>query len=134
MITHNNNDINLTKIMEEGKLKTLSTISNYYIFGLRSDWPEAVKIELPRNGILNKRVESLIKFLDLNKISHTIIYITNSDEISIGLRRDLREMLINDKPLLASAILSTIIYCLDGRLNLKKLSTYKPNSDLIVQS
>lgn len=130
MIDFNENDFNLTKLKTESKLGTLLTRFKYRIYGLRQENNPAILIEYHHTRMDNKfgeKVEALTAFLKANGIEvETYSESDNINRIDVGMRRDLRGFVNkNGKPLLASAILSTIIYCLEGRIELEQLKKFK---------
>ena len=130
MIDFNENDFNLTKLKTESKLGNLLTRFKYRIYGLRQENNPAILIEYHHTRMDSKfgeKVEALTAFLKSNGIEiETYSESDNTNRIDIGIRRDLRGFVNkNGKPLLASAILSTIVYCLEGRIELEQLKKFK---------
>jgi hypothetical protein len=134
MIEFNEHDFNLSKIRSESKLFNLVTRYKYYIYGLRQEGNDSpILIEYFYDRVdehFKDKLNSLCEFLRANGIeidSHS-----NSDNINridIGLRRDLRAFVNkNGKPMLASSVLSTIVYCLEGRIDLEQLKKFKLSS------
>lgn len=119
MIYFNENDFHLTEIKRESKLFNLITDSRYKIFGLKQSNNPIIDIEYSndtRDIIDNKRSE-IQKFFEIANLKDIEFEYKNvyNNEIKIGLRKDLRKHII-----LTAAILRTIVYCLEGKLDLKK--------------
>jgi hypothetical protein len=102
----------------------------YRIYGLRQSDNPAVLIEYHydrADAKFGERVSALTEFLkdngiELNSYSES----DTPNKIDIGLRKDLRAFVNkNEKPMLASAILSTVVYCLEGRIDLDQLKKFK---------
>lgn len=129
MVEFNENDFNLLKISGESKLGNLVTRFKYRVYGLKQEGNPVILIEYHYNRVdegFNERVEALGKFLKANRIQLGVYHATNTKGVDIGLRRDLRAVLNkNGKPTFASGIISTIIYCLEGRIDLNDLQRYK---------
>ena len=129
MVEFNENDFNLVKISGESKLGNLVTRFKYRVYGLRQEGNPHVMVEYHYNRVdegFEERVNALAKFLKANGLTVQISHTANTKGVDVGLRRDLREVLNrNDKPMFASGIISTIIYCLEGRINLNELQNYK---------
>ena len=130
MVEFNQNDFNLVKISSESKLGNLVTRHKYRVYGLRQEDNPSILIEYHYNRVeaedFEERIEALTKFLKANNISVDVCNDANTRGIDVGIRRDLRGVLNkNDKPMFASGIISTIIYCLEGRVDLKELQQYK---------
>ena len=130
MVEFNQNDFNLVKISGESKLGNLVTRHKYRVYGLKQEGNPSILIEYHYNKIevedFEERVEALRKFLKANNISVDVCNDANTKGIDIGMRKDLRGVLNkNGKPMFASGIISTIIYCLEGRVDLTELQKYK---------
>ena len=130
MVEFNENDFNLVKISSESKLGNLVTRFKYRVYGLKQEGNPPILIEYHYNRVdegFEERVQALVKFLKTNGgIAMSVYHTANTKGVDIGLRRDLRAVLNkNDKPMFASGIISTIIYCLEGRVDLKELQRYK---------
>lgn len=129
MVEFNENDFNLVRISNESKLGNLITRFKYRVYGLKQEGNPSILIEYHYNNVdegFNERVEAITKFLKANSITAKVYYAGNIKGIDIGLRKDLRAVLNkNGKPMFASGIISTIIYCLEGRIDLKELQRYK---------
>ena len=130
MVEFNENDFNLVKISSESKLSNLVTRFKYRVYGLKQEGNPPILIEYHYNRVdegFEERVQALVMFLKTNGgIAMKVYYTANTRGVDIGLRRDLRAVLNrNDKPMFASGIISTIIYCLEGRVDLKELQRYK---------
>jgi hypothetical protein len=132
MITITETDTLLPAIMREAKLSNLVTKQKYHVYGLRRENNPVVLIEYADcyvNDDFRKSVTDLLEFFKLNNIEAE--YSNESDErgVAIGLRIDLRKTLNkNEKPLLAASVLSTIVYCLEDRLNIEQMKKYKLSS------
>jgi hypothetical protein len=130
MVEFNENDFNLVKISNESKLGNLVTRFKYRVYGLKQEGNPPILIEYHYNRVdegFEERVQALVKFLKTNGgITLTVNHAVNTKGVDVGLRRDLRAVLNkNEKPMFASGIISTIIYCLEGRIDLKELQRYK---------
>ena len=130
MIDFNENDFQLTKIRSESKLFNLLTRFKYRVYGLRQEENPAVLIEYHYDRVdehFKDKIAALIEFLKANGIdAESYSESDTPNKIDIGLRRDLRAFVNkNGKPMLASAILSTVIYCLEGRIDLDQLKKFK---------
>jgi hypothetical protein len=130
MIDFNENDTNLTKVRSESKLFNLVTRYKYRVYGLRQNDNPAVLIEYHYDRVdehFKEKIEALCEFLKANGIeTDTYSESDNPNRVDVGLRKDLRLFVNkNGKPMLASSILSTIIYCLEGRIDLDQLKKFK---------
>ena len=96
MITINETDYNLTKILHESKLSTLTTRFKYRVYGLRQENNPAVLIEYD-SDVINKKFKTNLKHLSIFFEKNGIDYQTYDDSdirgVSIGLRRDVRSIL-----------------------------------------
>lgn len=113
-ISFNYNDYHLRKIENNSKLFNLDTKYSYRIYGLKNKSNPDIYIEYGK--FLNLNTECIEKFFKLNGISIEIALFQDKDDkrgIYIGLRYDLREHVT-----FCSCVLQTIIYYLEGRLNL----------------
>lgn len=126
MIDFNESDFFIKDIKADGKFSE-KTRYKYRVFGLQLASSPVVYIsydtELDEDmESFNQRLDNLKEFLKTHKIILDVDNDVdeNSGLISIGLRKDLRE----NVPL-ASAILNTIIHCLDGALALDKFEKVK---------
>ena len=132
MITITEKDTLLPAIMKEAKLYNLVTKQKYHVYGLRRENNPVVLIEYADcyvNDDFRKRVTDLLEFFKLNKIEAEFSNESDSRDIAIGLRIDLRKTLNkNEKPLLAASVLSTIVYCLEDRLDIEQMKKYKLSS------
>ena len=130
MIEFKDTDFNLTKIKRESKLFNLVTGYKYWVYGLRQTGNQPVMIEYHYDKVdehFTDKLEALIEFFKLNGIEiETYAEADNNGRVDIGLRKDLRAIVNrNGKPMLASSILSTIIYALEGRIEIEELKNYK---------
>lgn len=130
MIDFNEHDTNLTKVRSESKLFNLVTRFKYRVYGLRQNDNPAVLIEYHYDrvdGQFKEKIGALLEFLKANGIeAESYSESDTPNKIDIGLRKDLRTFVNkNDKPMLAASILSTIIYCLEGRIDLDQLKKFK---------
>jgi len=129
MITATQTDTNLSLIMREGKLNNLITKFKYHVYGLRRKNNAAVCIEYDDSYVdenFHKKLKSLLQFFKLNEIDVETESYSGKTSIQIGLRLDLRKILNkNGKPLLATSILSTIVYCIEDRVDIEKMKTHK---------
>ena len=130
MIEFKDTDFNITKIKRESKLFNLVTSYRYWVYGLRQANNPPIMIEYHYDRVdehFSDKLEALTEFLKLNGIElETYDESDNNGRVDIGLRKDLRAIVNrNDKPMLASSILSTIIYSLEGRIEINELKNYK---------
>jgi hypothetical protein len=130
MIEFKEKDFNLTKIRRESKLFNLVTEYKYFVYGLRQADNPPIIIEYYYDGIdenFEEKLSALVEFFKSNGVEvKTYSNSEDKSKISIGLRKDLRAVVNrNGKPLLASSVLSTIIYGLENRLDIEQLKKYK---------
>jgi len=130
MIDFNQNDFNLMKIRHETKFGNLTTRQKYRIYGLRQQENPPILIEYNDDcedtDEFTERLDALVKYFKSNGIEVETFDGSESERIDIGLRKDLRGIVNkHDQPLFASSILSTIVYCLEGRIDLKQMAKYK---------
>ena len=123
-------DLNLAGIRRESKLFNLVTAYRYFVYGLCMSDNPPIQIEYHFDHVDEHFEEKLAALTEFFKANNIEIDIYNQSDkkgrIDIGLRRDLREIVNkNGKPMLASSILSTIIYALEGRLDMEQLKKYK---------
>ncbi len=132
MITATTSDTLLPVIMREAKLNNLITKLKYHVYGLRQQNNAVISIEYDNDYVdedFLERFADLLEFFKLNNIETEYTKDSGERTISIGLRIDLRKTLNkNDKPLLAASVLSTIIYCLESRLDIEQMKKYKLSS------
>ena len=68
----------------------------------------------------------MVAFLKANGIEVDTYSEAETNRIDVGMRKDLRVFVNkNKKPMLASAVLQTIIYTLEGRTDIEQLKKYK---------
>ena len=129
MIDFNENDFNLVKVKQTSKLFNLVTRLKYRVYGLRQKDNPAILVEFNGDMIdveFLKRIESLKIFVKANGIEFETYNASEFNRVDIGLRKDLRSFVTkNGEPMLASSILQTIIYCLEGRIDLEQLKKFK---------
>jgi len=129
MITYTEVDTNVAEIVTETKLFNLNTIRKYHIYGLRQLDNPLILIEYSANHCSAEfvsRLNSLIEFFKLNGIDASTFDGGESDKVDIGLRLDLRKHFnANKKPLLAASIVSTIVYCLEDRVDIEQMKKHK---------
>jgi hypothetical protein len=132
MITITETDTLLPAIMREAKLSNLVTKQKYHVYGLRRENNPVVLVEYADcyvNDDFRKSVSDLLEFFKLNNIEAEFSNESDERGVAIGLRIDLRKTLNkNEKPLLAASVLSTIVYCLEDRLNIEQMKKYKLSS------
>lgn len=132
MITINESDTNLPEVLSESKLSNLVTKEKYYVYGLRREQNPVVLIEYDNDYVsddFRKAIKSLTEFFNLNGISMETINDNGERGVDIGLRIDLRKVLNrNNKPLLAGSVLSTIVYCLENRVDTEQMKKHKLSS------
>lgn len=131
MIDFNTNDFNLRAIKIESKLFNLITKFKYRVYGLRQEENPALMIEFNTDAVstdktFTNRVQAVIDFLKSNGIEAESYGESDDTQINIGLRRDLRSFVNKNKePILSASVLSTIIYCLEGRIDIEQLKKFK---------
>jgi len=132
MITITETDTLVSAIMREAKLHNLVTKQKYHVYGLRRENNPVVLIEYADCYVdddFRNRLTSLIEFFKLNGIETEFSNESDGHDIAIGLRIDLRKTLNkNEKPLLAASVLSTIVYCLEDRIDIEQMKKYKLSS------
>lgn len=129
MIDFNQNDFNLTKIRHETKLGNLTTRNKYRIYGLRQENNPLILVEYHYDKVcrdFDTRIDAVVKFFKTNGIDVDVYNESEANRVDIGLRKDLRGMVNkHDQPIFAATVLSTIVYCLEGRIDLDQMSKYK---------
>ena len=129
MIEFIQNDTNLPAIRRESKLFNLVTRYKYRIYGLRQRDNPAVLVEYHYDKVdehFEERLTAIKDFLLSNGIEVETYREADTSRVDVGMRKDLRLFVNkNKKPMLASAILQTIIYTLEGRTDLEQLRRYK---------
>ena len=130
MIEFKETDFNMVHIKRESKLFNLVTAYRYFVYGLRMTENPLIQIEYHFDHVdeyFEEKLESLKEFFKSNNIEIDIYEQSDKkDRVYIGLRRDLRAIVNkNGKPMLASSILSTIVYALEGRIDMEQLKKYK---------
>ena len=123
-------DFNLAEIRNESKLFNLVTRYKYHVRGLRQKGNPSVFIEYYHDRVdegFEETLAALVEFFKENGIEvQTYNKSDDGNRVGIFLRRDLREILDRrGKPTLAASVLSTIVYCLEGRIDLNQLQRYK---------
>ena len=116
-IEFNEKDFQMATIRRESKLFNLQTINNFRIYGLKRTGNVLVHLSYNYDVVddeFDDRLEKLIAFFHNNGIQFEWESGGGPERICIGLRRDLR-----DHTVLTSSILQTIVYCLEGRLDIK---------------
>ena len=117
-ITFNEEDYNLDQIKRESKLENLKTVNPFRVYGLRvKDKGNPPVRVFVGPGIATPSLRHLAQFFTRNDMK--VVCVPNPEDnehprIRIGLRRDLRA-----HPILCSCILQTIVYYLEGKLELK---------------
>lgn len=121
-IEFNTNDYNLDKIRRESKLFSLNVDHDYKVYGLAEEKNPVILIEYDferqeneEDGLYINR-DHLFKFFKSNGMNIKFKDLKDYDnkKIYLGFRRGLRRNVS-----LCSATLSTIIYFMEGRLDLK---------------
>jgi hypothetical protein len=114
MIQFNDKDYFMPSIKAEAKLATLAVQKAYRIYGLKNDGNPPLLFRFNQSMIPEDRMAMVAHILEMNGIEADFI---NEDDkgLSIGIRRDVREHV-----LFTSALLQTIIYYIEGRLELPK--------------
>ena len=117
MIEFNEKDFQLATIRRESKLFNLQTTNSFRVYGLRKAGNPLVHISYNYDVVsedFDENLEKLIAFFENNGIEFVWESGGGTAKVCIGLRRDLR-----DHTILSSSILQTIVYCLEGRLDVK---------------
>lgn len=129
MVEFNENDFNLVAVRTETKLGNLTTRYKYRVYGLRQENNPPMLIEYHYNRVdeeFEEKVKALTAFLKANGVSLDVDNHADTKGIDIGVRRDLRAVLNkNKKPMFVAGIISTAIYCLEGRIDLNEIQRYK---------
>lgn len=130
MIDFCENDYNLVAIRRESKMFNLASRYPYRVYGLRQENNPPILIEYNYERVddgFEDRLTVLVEFFKAHGIQvDTYSESEDGNKVFVGMRRDLREHVNkNGKPILASAIVSTIIYCLEGRIDVDALGKYK---------
>jgi hypothetical protein len=130
MIEFKDNDFKMVEIKRESKLFNLVTEYKYFVYGLCMTENPPILIEYHFDKVdehFEEKLEALTEFFKANNIDiETYNKSDNKGRIDIGLRRDLRSVVNkNGKPMLASSIISTIVYTLEGRVDIDQLKKYK---------
>jgi hypothetical protein len=130
MIEFKETDFNLIKVKRESKLFNLVTRYKYFVYGLRQSDNSPILIEYHYDNVdehFGEKVEALVEFFKANGIEVEIYNrADNKGRVDVGLRRDLRAFVNkNRKPMLASSVISTIVYCLESRVDIDQLKKYK---------
>lgn len=119
MIDFNTDDYHIAQIKADCHLGNMLTKHKYWVYGLAqggNENPIRIKAGRSINGVRLKNLTQLMN-AKANKLGITFAAFKKSRaayKVHIGLRRDLR-----DHVPYCSAILQTIIYHLEGRLELK---------------
>ena len=117
MIEFNKKDFQLDVVGRESKLFNLQTKNAFRVYGLRTKGNPLVHLSYNYDMVddaFDAEMEKLIAFFQNNGIEFQWESGGGTAKVCIGLRRDLR-----DHTVLCCSILQTIIYSLEGRLNLK---------------
>ncbi len=117
MIEFNEKDFQLVSIRRESKLFNLQTKNAFRIYGLRKAGNPLVHLSYNYDVVddeFDGHLEKLVEFFENNNIHFVWESGGGVAKVCIGLRRDLRNHVV-----LCSAILQTIVYALEGRLDVK---------------
>lgn len=129
MIEFIQNDTNLPKIRQESKLFNFVTRYKYRVYGLRQRDNPPILIEYHYDRVdehFDEKLEAVVAFLKANGIEVNTYCEAETNRVDIGMRKDLRVFVNkNKKPMLASAVIQTIIYTLEGRTDIEQLKKYK---------
>ena len=130
MIEFKETDFNLIKVKRESKLFNLVTRYKYFVYGLRQSDNSPILIEYHYDNVdehFGEKVEALVEFFKANGIEVEIYNrADNKGRVDVGLRRDLRAFVNKNRtPMLASSVISTIVYCLESRVDIDQLKKYK---------
>ena len=121
MIEFSEKDFQLAKIRRESKLFNLQTGQPFRVYGLRTKGNPLIHISYNYDTVgenFDEHMAKLVDFCKNNGIELKWESGGGTPKVCIGLRRDLR-----DHIMLCSAIVQTIVYCLEGQLDLN--ASYK---------
>ena len=116
MVEFNEKDFQLAKIRRESKLFNLQTALQFRVYGLRTKGNPLVHIAYNCDTVgdnFDYYLGNLIEFCKNNNIELQWESGNGTPKVCIGLRRDLR-----DHIMLCSALVQTIIYSLEGQLDI----------------
>jgi hypothetical protein len=116
MVEFNELDFGLNKVRIDSKLFNLLTKNAYRVYGLKNPNNPLIHVSYNYDTVdeaFDKHIENLAAFFEQNGMKFIAESGGGSEKVCIGFRRDLREHVI-----LTSSILQTIVYCLEGRLDL----------------
>lgn len=117
MIEFNEKDFQMASIRRESKLFNLQTAHSFRFYGLKKAGNPLIHLSFNYdvvNDDFEENVSNLSSFFSKNGIEFSNDSGGGTDKVCIGLRRDLRNHTI-----LCASILQTIVYCLEGRLDVK---------------
>lgn len=114
MITFNNNDYFIPSIRAEAKFHNLVVQKNFRVFGLRQEDNPPLLIRYGRDSIQEPKMANLHHVFKKSDFDADF-YRDYPKGVSIGLRRDVRENVQ-----FASALLQTIIYYIEGKIDVPK--------------
>jgi len=114
MIQINEKDYFMPSIKAEAKFSTLAVQKQYRVFGLKNENNPPLLLRFNRSTIPEDRVSVLSHVFKQSGLE-VDCYRDYDKGMAIGIRRDVREHV-----LYSSAILQTIIYYLEGRIELPK--------------
>jgi hypothetical protein len=116
MIEYNENDFNMDRIDAINfKMNGYKMAHPYWVYGLQQKSRPPVRVGVNDKGAPNEaQQKELIEFFKTQDIELAIDQ-PEEAEITIGLRRDLR-----DDPRFAAAIVRTVIFFIEGKMTLNK--------------
>lgn len=116
MIEYNENDFNMDRVDAINfKMNGYKMTHPYWVYGLQQKNRPPVRIGVNDKGVPNEaQQKELIEFFKGQEIE-VVIDQPEEAEVTIGVRRDLRE-----NPRFAAAIVRTVIFFLEGKMSLSK--------------
>lgn len=114
MIHFNKKDYFMPSIEAEAKMKTLAVQKHYRVFGLKGENNPPLLLRFNRQTIPEDRMAMLAHVLKKSGLE-VECYRDYDKGLAIGIRRDVRE-----EVLYSAALLQTIIYYIEGRIDLPK--------------
>jgi len=118
MIEFNQRDFHMATIRRESKLFNLVTKYPFRVYGLKTSNNPLIHLSYNYDTVdetFDENLSELIGFFRNNGMEFEYESGGGEEKICIGLRRDLRDHL-----LLTCSIVQTMIYCLEGRLDVDR--------------
>ncbi len=128
MIIFNEKDFYMPTIKRDAKLSNLVTKNKYRVYGLKKNENPPILIEYQYGVLGYSKSRILTDFFLKNGVKVEVCEDQDREikGFSIGLRRDLRE-----NALFAATVLQTIVYYLEGRLELKDFKFNLPKNLIV---